>query len=148
MTINEEDPEMNEGKLNENNIINTNINIFKDNTILLKSFGINIDESKIFQNNNNQLTDEGTVRLIIYINFLADKFYILDTPTLDEKRRNLLNEENNGINNSINNINNLNNNELNKEQEYLTLCNETLICKQNAYQIAAEKILNSFKIKI
>jgi len=144
----EEDPEINEEKLIEKNIINTNINIFKDNTILLKSFGINIDESKIFQNNNNQLTDEGTVRLIIYINFLADKFYILDNPTLDEKRRNLLNEENNGINNSINNINNLSNNELNKEQEYLTLCNETLICKQNAYQIAAEKILNSFKIKI
>ena len=133
-----------------------NINIFNNNKILLKSFGINIDESKIFNNNNNHLTDEGTVRLIIYINFLSQKFFLIDYPTLDQKRRALLNNvnaninnnENNDLNinneNSENNINiNINNNEKQVQEEYLTLCNETIICKQNSYQMAADRILKS-----
>ena len=71
----------------------------------------------------------------MYINYLADKFYTLDNPKLDEKRRELLIKKNN-------------NNELLVEQDYLSLCNETLMSKQNAYQIAANKILSSLKIKI
>ena len=123
--------------LNEENEekIPNNINIFNNNIIFLKSFGINIDESKILKNSNNKLTDEGIIRLIIYFNFLADKFYLLDNPSLDEKRRALLHKKNNS-------------NDLIIEQEYLTLCNETLICKQNAYQIATQKILDSLKIKV
>ena len=133
--IKDEEDVLNEKEEKEEKISN-NINIFTNNLILLKSFGINIDESKIIKNNNNKLTDEGIIRLIIYINYLADKFYALDNPSLDEKRRSILIKRNN------------NNNDLLIEQEYLSLCNETLICKQNAYQIAAEKILNSLKTKV
>jgi len=111
-----------------------NINIFDNNMIFLKSFGLNIEESKIFKNGNNKLTEEIAIRLIIYINYLAEKFYMIDNPSLDEKRRSLLNKNNN--------------NELLMEQEYLTLCNETLVYKQYVYQIAASKIMNSLKIKI
>ena len=132
--IKDEEDVLNEKEEKEEKISN-NINIFTNNLILLKSFGINIDESKIIKNNNNKLTDEGIIRLIIYINYLADKFYALDNPSLDEKRRSILIKRNN-------------NNDLLIEQEYLSLCNETLICKQNAYQIAAEKILNSLKTKV
>ena len=71
----------------------------------------------------------------MYINYLADKFFVLDNPKLDEQRRALLDKKNN-------------NNELLIEQDYLTLCNETLMAKQNAYQIAADKILSSLKIKL
>lgn len=138
----------------DNNKPQNNINIFNNNKILLKSFGINIDESKIFNNNNNHLTDEGTVRLIIYINFLSQKFFLIDYPTLDQKRRALLNNVNANINNNENsdlNINNensenninINNNEKQVQEEYLTLCNETIICKQNSYQMAADRILKS-----
>ena len=111
-----------------------NINIFDNNMIFLKSFGLNIEESKIFKNGNKELTEEIAIRLIIYINYLAEKFYMIDNPTLDEKRRSLLNKNNN--------------NELLMEEEYLTLCNETLVYKQYVYQIAASKILNSLKIKL
>jgi len=135
-----------------NNIINNNppnnINIFNNNKILLKSFGINIDESKIFNGNNNHITDEGTVRLIIYINYLSQKFFLIDYPTLDQKRRALLNNINNNENSDLNINENSNNNiNINKEkqvqEEYLTLCNETIICKQNSYQMAADRILKS-----
>ena len=123
--------------LNEENEekIENNINIFENNIILLKSFGINIDETKLLKNSNSKITEEGIIRLIMYINYLADKFFILDNPKLDEKRRALLDKKNN-------------NNELLVEQDYLTLCNETLMAKQNAYQIAADKILSSLKIKL
>jgi len=135
-----------------NNIIDNNppnnINIFNNNKILLKSFGINIDESKIFNGNNNHITDEGTVRLIIYINYLSQKFFLIDYPTLDQKRRALLNNINNNENSDLNiNENSDNNININKEkqvqEEYLTLCNETIICKQNSYQMAADRILKS-----
>ena len=123
--------------LNEENEekIENNINIFENNIILLKSFGINIDETKLLKNSNSKITEEGIIRLIMYINNLADKFFVLDNPKLDEKRRALLDKKNN-------------NNELLIEQDYLTLCNETLMAKQNAYQIAADKILSSLKIKL
>ena len=123
--------------LNEENEekIDNNINIFENNIILLKSFGINIDETKLLKNSNSKITEEGIIRLIMYINYLADKFFVLDNPKLDEKRRALLDKKNN-------------NNELLIEQDYLTLCNETLMAKQNAYQIAADKILSSLKIKL
>ena len=123
--------------LNEENEekIENNINVFENNIILLKSFGINIDETKLLKNSNSKITEEGIIRLIMYINYLADKFYILDNPKLDEKRRELLDKINN-------------NNELLIEQDYLSLCNETLLAKQNAYQIAADKILSSLKIKL
>jgi len=128
-----------------NNIIDNkpknNINIFNNNKILLKSFGINIDESKIFNNSNNHITDEGTVRLIIYINYLSQKFFLIDYPTLDQKRRALLNNANE--NNNENSENNINSNEKKVQEEYLTLCNETIICKQNSYQMAADRILKS-----
>ena len=124
--------------LNEENEekIENNINIFENNIILLKSFGINIDETKLLKNSNSKITEEGIIRLIMYINYLADKFFVLDNPKLDEQRRALLDKKNN------------NNNELLVEQDYLTLCNETLMAKQNAYQIAADKILSSLKIKL
>ena len=123
--------------LNEENEekIDNNINIFENNILLLKSFGINIDETKLLKNSNSKITEEGIIRLIMYINYLADKFFVLDNPKLDEQRRALLDKKNN-------------NNELLIEQDYLTLCNETLMAKQNAYQIAADKILSSLKIKI
>ena len=123
--------------LNEENEekIENNINIFENNIILLKSFGINIDETKLLKNSNSKITEEGIIRLIMYINYLADKFFVLDNPKLDEQRRALLDKKNN-------------NNELLIEQDYLTLCNETLMAKQNAYQIAADKILSSLKIKL
>ena len=123
--------------LNEENEekIENNINIFENNIILLKSFGINIDETKLLKNSNSKITEEGIIRLIMYINYLADKFFVLDNPKLDEQRRALLDKKNN-------------NNELLVEQDYLTLCNETLMAKQNAYQIAADKILSSLKIKL
>ena len=123
--------------LNEENEekIENNINIFENNILLLKSFGINIDETKLLKNSNSKITEEGIIRLIMYINYLADKFFVLDNPKLDEQRRALLDKKNN-------------NNELLVEQDYLTLCNETLMAKQNAYQIAADKILSSLKIKI
>ena len=122
--------------LNEENEekIENNINIFENNILLLKSFGINIDETKLLKNSNSKITEEGIIRLIMYINNLADKFFVLDNPKLDEQRRALLDKKNN-------------NNELLVEQDYLTLCNETLMAKQNAYQIAADKILSSLKIK-
>ena len=125
--------------LNEENEekIENNINIFENNILLLKSFGINIDETKLLKNSNSKITEEGIIRLIMYINNLADKFFILDNPKLDEKRRALLDKKNNN-----------NNNELLIEQDYLSLCNETLMAKQNAYQIAADKILSSLKIKL
>ena len=136
-------------------IENNPINIFSNNKLLLTAFGINIDESKLFNNINNKLTDEGTVRLIIYINFLAEKFYLIDNEQLDNKRRELLIKNNNNkniIENSSNNIiNEKNLEQLNNDQnleEYLSICNETILCKQRSYQIAAEKILNSLKIKI
>jgi len=115
--------------------IENNINIFDNDIIFLKSFGINIDESKLLKNSNNKFTDEGIIKLIIYINFLADKLYIIDNPSLDGRRRILLDKKNN-------------NNDLLINQEYFSLCNETLISKQNAYQIAADKILTSLKIKL
>ena len=87
------------------------------------------------KNSNNKFTDEGIIKLIIYINFLADKLYIIDNPSLDGRRRILLDKKNN-------------NNDLLINQEYFSLCNETLISKQNAYQIAADKILTSLKIKL
>ena len=123
--------------LNEENEekIDNNINIFENNILLLKSFGINIDETKLLKNSNSKITEEGIIRLIMYINYLADKFFVLDNPKLDEQRRALLDKKNN-------------NNELLIEQDYLTLCNETLMAKQNAYQIAADKILSSLKIKL
>ena len=126
-----------EDVLNEENDekVENNINIFDNDIIFLKSFGINIDESKLLKNSDNKLTDEGIIRLIMYINYLADKLFNLDNPSLDEKRRGLLNKNNN-------------NNELLIKQEYLSLCNETLLGKQNAYQIAADKILNTLKVKL
>ena len=75
-------------------------------------------------------------RLIIYINYLAEKFYILDNPTLDSKRREILIKKNE------------NNNELLLEQEYLSLCNATLDYKKDIYQIAAQKIINCLKVRV
>ena len=95
---------------------------------------MNIEELKIFKNGNNKLTEENAVRLIIYINYLAEKSYVLDNPLLDEKGRSLLNKKNN--------------NELLIEKEYLTLYNEVLVYKQYVYQIAAGKDMNSLKIKV
>ena len=120
---------------NDQNISN-NINIFNNNIIFMKSFGLNIDESKIFKNGTNKFQEDGAMRLIIYINYLAEKFYILDNPTLDEKRREALIKKNE------------NNNELLLEQKYLELCNETLDYKRDIYQIAAQKIINSLKVRI
>ena len=113
--------------------IENNINIFDNDIIFLKSFGINIEDLNSLINNNNKFTDEGIVRIIIYINFLADKFYIIDNPDLDAKRRAILIKKNN-------------NNDLQIEQEYLSLCNETFMARHNVYQIAAEKILKSLRI--
>ena len=120
---------------NDQNISN-NINIFNNNIIFMKSFGLNIDESKIFKNGTNKFQEDGAMRLIIYINYLAEKFYILDNPTLDEKRREALIKKNE------------NNNELLLEQKYLELCNETLDYKRDIYQIAAQKIINCLKVRI
>ena len=120
---------------NDQNISN-NINIFNNNIIFMKSFGLNIDESKIFKNGTNEFQEDGAMRLIIYINYLAEKFYILDNPTLDEKRREALIKKNE------------NNNELLLEQKYLELCNETLDYKRDIYQIAAQKIINCLKVRI
>ena len=142
---NEENNEIN----NKNNPQNT-INIFNNNKLLLKSFGINIDESKLLIN-NNRLTDESSVLIIIYINYLAQKFYLIDNPTLDQKRRALLtyNIKENGENNINNNNNEIDmNNEQKIQEEYLTLCNQAMRFRQNCYQIAAEKILGSLHIKI
>lgn len=111
-------------KLNDNNQKEKSVNIFSNKILFLKSFGININEEELFDNSTNVLTEEGTVRLIININYLAEKFYQLDNPNLDTKRRGKINSN---------------------YEEYLTLCNETLLCKQNAYQIAAQKILESLK---
>ena len=121
---------------NDQNIISNNINIFNNNIIFMKSFGLNIDESKIFKNGTNKFQEDGAMRLIIYINYLAEKFYILDNPTLDEKRREALIKKNE------------NNNELLLEQKYLELCNETLDYKRDIYQIAAQKIINCLKVRI
>ena len=133
------DNEIKEDK--ENIIKNKNsINIFKDNTIFLKSFGLNIDESKLYNNNNN-LTEEGTVRLIMYINYLSQKIYLIDNPNLDQKRRALL--KNNLKNNNIEIIKSNDN-----QEEYLSLCNQTFDFKQKSYQIASEKILKSLKYPI
>lgn len=111
-------------KLDDNNQKEKSVNIFSNKILFLKSFGININEAELFDNSTNVLTEEGTVRLIININYLAEKFYQLDNPNLDIKRRGKINSN---------------------YEEYLTLCNETLLCKQNAYQIAAQKILESLK---
>ena len=116
--------------------ISNDINIFNNDLIFLKSFGLNIDESKIFKNGTNKFQEEGAMIIITYINYLAEKFYILDNPTLDEKRRELLIKKNE------------NNNELLIEQEYLSLCSETLVYKRNVYQIASQKIFNSLKVRI
>ena len=116
--------------------ISNDINIFNNDLIFLKSFGLNIDESKIFKNGTNKFQEEGAMIIITYINYLAEKFYILDNPTLDEKRRELLIKKNE------------NNNELLLEQEYLSLCSETLVYKRNVYQIASQKIFNSLKVRI
>lgn len=133
------DNEIKEDK--ENIIKNKNsINIFKDNTIFLKSFGLNIDESKLYNNNNN-LTEEGTVRLIMYINYLSQKIYLIDNPNLDQKRRALLK---NNLKNNNNEIIKSNEN----QEEYLSLCNQTFDFKQKSYQIASEKILKSLKYPI
>ena len=145
---NEENNEIN-NENNNNNRQNT-INIFNNNKLLLKSFGINIDESKLLIN-NNRLTDESAVLIIIYINYLAQKFYLIDNPTLDQKRRALLtnNIKENGENNINNNNNEIDmNNEQKIQEEYLTLCNQAMRFRQNCYQIAAEKILGSLHIKI
>ena len=124
------------------------INIFNSNNkIFLKSFGINLDESKLF-NNNNRLTEEGTVRLIIIMEYLSKKFYLIDNPTLDQKRRALLRNINN-INNAENNMdenNIINIREIN--EEYLALCSKTLEIQQNTFHMASEKILASLSIKI
>ena len=40
------------------------------------------------------------------------------------------------------------NNEQKIQEEYLTLCNQTIKVRENCYQIAAEKILGSLHIKI
>ena len=127
-----------EEDINEENDqkISNNINIFNNNIIFMKSFGLNIDESKIFKNGTNKFQEDGAMRLIIYINYLAEKFYILDNPTLDEKRREALIKKNE------------NNNELLLEQKYLELCNETLDYKRDIYQIAAQKIINCLKVRI
>ena len=146
---NEENNEIN-NENNNNNSPKNNINIFNNNKLLLKSFGINIDESKLLIN-NNRLTDESAVLIIIYINYLAQKFYLIDNPTLDQKRRALLtnNIKENGENNINNNTNEINmNNEQKIQEEYLTLCNQTMKFRENCYQIAAEKILGSLHIKI
>ena len=116
--------------------ISNDINIFNNDLIFLKSFGLNIDESKIFKSGTNKFQEEGAMIIITYINYLAEKFYILDNPTLDEKRRELLTKKNE------------NNNELLLEQEYLSLCSETLVYKRNVYQIASQKIFNSLKVRI
>jgi len=116
--------------------ISNDINIFNNDLIFLKSFGLNIDESKIFKSGTNKFQEEGAMIIITYINYLAEKFYILDNPTLDEKRRELLIKKNE------------NNNELLLEQEYLSLCSETLVYKRNVYQIASQKIFNSLKVRI
>ena len=124
------------------------INIFNSNNkIFLKSFGINLDESKLF-NNNNRLTEEGTIHLIIIMEYLSKKFYLIDNPTLDQKRRALLRNINN-INKAENNMdenNIINIREIN--EEYLALCSKTLEIQQNTFQMASEKILASLSIKI
>jgi hypothetical protein len=97
------------------------------------------------------------------MSYLAEKFYYLDNPSLDQKRRDLLknlsmnnNNDNSNNNNNISNENDSNSiiniNALNNEQkiyqEYLTLCNEAITTKQKLYQIAAEKILSSLHVPI
>ena len=157
---NENDEQENSNIIKNSYNAHNSINIFKNDSIFLKSFGLNIDESKLYDN-NNRLTEEGTVRLIMYMNFLAQKLYLVDNPTLDEKRRSLLiinnNENENNINNSsqlnINNENSINNNIDNnnnhqKQEEYLSLCNQSIDYKQKAYQIASDKILNTLHNQI
>ena len=131
-----EEQELNELPEDKNATSTNNINIFNNDIIFLKSFGLNIDESKIFKAGTNKFEEEGTILIIIYINYLAEKFYSLDNPTLDEKRRSVLIKKAE------------NNNDKLIEQEYLSLCNETLVYKRNIYQIAAEKIFGVLKVDI
>ena len=131
-----EEQELNELPEDKNATSTNNINIFNNDIIFLKSFGLNIDESKIFKAGTNKFEEEGSILIIIYINYLAEKFYSLDNPTLDEKRRSVLIKKAE------------NNNDKLIEQEYLSLCNETLVYKRNIYQIAAEKIFGVLKVDI
>ena len=164
---NEDDNKKNYNIIKNNNNNHKNlINIFKNNSIFLKSFRLNIDESNLF-NNNNRLKEKGTILLIMYMNFLDQKLYLIDNPTLDEKRRSLLiinnkeNDNNNEINNinnssqlninnenNINNTNNININNQQRQEEYLSLCSETIDYKKRAYQIASDKILSNLHNQI
>ena len=101
-------------------------NIFKlSNKELIKRFGIEIREEEIFDG-LNKLTNEGCIKLITCINYLAERFYQIDNPGLDEQRRNCVDNY----------------------EEYLSLCNETFMAKQNEYQIASNKVLDSLGNKI
>jgi hypothetical protein len=131
-----EEQDLNELPEDKNSISTNDINIFNNDIIFLKSFGLNIDESKIFKAGTNKFEGEGAILIIIYINYLAEKFYSLDNPTLDEKRRSLLIKKTE------------NNNDKLIEHEYLTMCNETLVYKRNIYQIAADKIFGVLKVRI
>ena len=91
----------------------------------LKKKLIDINEKEIFDL-SNELKDEGVIKIIIKINHLSDYLYEKQNPNLDEKRRNVID----------------------KEEEYIKLFADTLAEKKKAYDEAAEMVLNSLSIKI
>lgn len=76
---------------------------------------------------NGQITEEIAVQLMIKIEQLAELEYLKDNENTDKKRR------------AINNY---------SSEEYMQLCQETLMKKQYANQLAAEKVLSQFKHRI
>ena len=91
----------------------------------LKKKLIDINENEIFDS-NNQLKDEGVIKIIIKINHLSDYLFEKQNPDLDERRRNVID----------------------KEEEYIKLFADTLAEKKKSYDEAAEMVLNSLTIKI
>ena len=91
----------------------------------LKKKLIDINEKEIF-NSSNELKEEGVIKIIIKINHLSDYLYEKQNPNLDEKRRNVID----------------------KEEDYIKLFMDTLAEKKKAYDEAAEMVLNSLSIKI
>ena len=58
----------------------------------LKKKLIDINENEIFDS-NNQLKDEGVIKIIIKINHLSDYLFEKQNPDLDERRRNVIDKE-------------------------------------------------------
>ena len=58
----------------------------------LKKKLIDINEKEIF-NSSNELKEEGVIKIIIKINHLSDYLYEKQNPNLDERRRNVIDKE-------------------------------------------------------